>query len=176
MHHAVGKRYKELAPLIFQQHQQQGQLLGLPLAGYPIKDTIATRSRDENLSFTPQLVYTKQDQNGAFTNVAHYDNDASDFAFVLWIPLQKTDDCQALSDVVLDQVGGQFYNASYGWYLDFPNMGNVLVECLWQSAKQLHGTATSFYKPGTDRLGITAQVSQRLANAVRKTKSHSQIQ
>ena len=69
----------------------------------------------------------------------------------------------------LDQDGGQFYNATYGWYLDFPSMGNVLVECLWQSAKQLHGTATSSYKPGTDRLGITAQVSQRLANAVEKS-------
>ena len=38
----------------------------------------------------------KKNCMGAFTNVAHYDNDASEFAFVSWLPMHGSTEKRAL--------------------------------------------------------------------------------
>ena len=54
----------------------------MPQAGFPNNFRATAELADDDLLFTPNLVYTKGSQHRAFANVAHLDHDASDYAFV----------------------------------------------------------------------------------------------
>lgn len=97
--------------------------------------------------FTPQIAYTRHGKNGPFSNLPHRDNDKSAFAYGIWIPL----DISAISAEVvlgqqsdLGQTGEYFYNASYGFYIDFSSINGV-VECVWRGSKDVHGTSSLEY-------------------------------
>lgn len=179
VHQTLGRMFKSLAPKICRDHQELMSYLKLPFAGYGIahvKDTNATITKDDNL-FTPQIVYTRRNSKGHFSNRCHRDNDASEYTYGIWLPVitpPDTDDSTtAVSKLGLmqdgfDQKGGQFYNAQYEFFIDFPNI-NGIVECVWRGAKDYHGTATAEFSCMSHyRLGCSTQINSRLACAVKK--------
>ena len=170
LHLSLGSRFCSLVPEVFRRHRAQMLSQELPLMGYRAAE-IAEAFAEPNL-FTPAVAYSTKGVH-AFANEAHKDNDDSQFAYVQWWPISKglrlgssRHDKYSLALEPICQIGGCFYNATYGWYIDFGDAGNALVECTWDARRQVHGTATAIYHSLHNHIGISAQINHRLACAV----------
>lgn len=171
IHQTLGKLFKSLAGRICNEHQSLMEYLRLPYAGYG--HTCDNNKAETSNLFTPQIAYTRRGKNGPFSNLPHRDNDRSAFTYGMWLPVDISSDSAA--EVVLGrkqsdfgQIGGHFYNASYGFYIDFSGIDGV-VECVWRGSQDVHGTSTGVFNSTNQyRLGCSAQINVRLARAVQK--------
>lgn len=173
VHQVLGAMFRSLAPRICSDHQMLMDYLNLPYAGY--SNSAAADAHAATTLFTPQITYTRRNQSGHFFNTAHCDRDESEFAYGVWIPIDRGSDAKAvelgLSEKGFVQIGGAFYNVPYGFYIDFSKI-NGLVESVWRASEDLHGTCTAeFSSSSYYRLGCSAQINRKLAQAVSRWHS-----
>jgi hypothetical protein len=110
--------------------------------------------------FASNVTWTIND----FFNCLHVDKDANPYAYGIWM---TTYNDELVSDTT-EEIGcerGYFYLPEYRVFVDF---GNNIVEIIWRGREDQHCTTPSKRKPKYQRIGTSIQISQVLADALKK--------
>ncbi|KAA1117511.1 hypothetical protein PGT21_010249 [Puccinia graminis f. sp. tritici] len=155
----LGRMFRHLANVAFQDNQDIMKSNSIPSLGHlafnmPINDD----------DCSPNLTFTTD----GFFNSPHFDkDDISEFAFGLFIPVNKNDWTIADSSKLK---GGEFVFPDYRCGIDFAKHDGF-VKLVWRSKEVRHCTLNSDNDSTRNQLGISMQINKKTASTSRDTKS-----
>ena len=112
--------------------------------------------------FVNKLIFTVD----RFENRIHLDNDRSTYAFGIFLPIFKNTGKLASFEDGFGSKGGEFVIPTYKCCVDFAAF-NGIVEMIWRSNKDFHGTVSSEFKSDFSRIGSSAQISENLVGRIK---------
>ncbi|KAA1127348.1 hypothetical protein PGTUg99_035467 [Puccinia graminis f. sp. tritici] len=158
----LGRLFRRLANVAFANNQELMNDYSIPSIGHlafnmPIKDDDCS----PNLTFTTDR----------FFNAPHRDEeDLSDFAFGLFVPVNKNDWSPSNSNGPPELDGGQFVFPDYRCGIDF-SQHDGFVKVVWRAKEVRHCTLHSINNPAQDQLGMSLQINKKIATASRDTQN-----
>jgi hypothetical protein len=158
----LGRFFKRLANVAFADNQELMKKYGIPSIGHlsfgkPINDD----------DCAPNLTFT----TNRFFNSPHRDpDDLSEFAFGMFIPVNRTDFASGGITNPSALSGGQFVFPDYRVGIDF-SKHNGFVKLVWRSKEVRHCTLFSTNDELFDQLGMSLQINKKTATASRDTHS-----
>ncbi|EFP89691.1 uncharacterized protein PGTG_15654 [Puccinia graminis f. sp. tritici CRL 75-36-700-3] len=158
----LGRIFKRLANVAFDSNQELMKEYGIPSIGHlsfgrPINDD----------DCAPNLTFT----SNRFFNSPHCDkDDLSEFAFGMFIPVNRTN--WSIGGLMSPSrlSGGQFVFPNYRVGIDF-SKHDGFVKLVWRSKEVRHCTLYSTNDEMHDQLGISLQINKKTASASRDTHS-----
>ncbi|EFP84979.2 uncharacterized protein PGTG_11148 [Puccinia graminis f. sp. tritici CRL 75-36-700-3] len=158
----LGRMFKRLTNVAFEDNQEVMRKYSIPAIGHLAFNLPIT---DDDCA--PNLTFTA---NGFFNPPHCDDEDLSEFAFGLFIPVNKSDWSIARSERPTKLNGGQFVFPDYRCGIDF-SKHDGFVKVVWRAKEVRHCTLHSTNDPTCDQLGMLMQINRKTATTSRDTQS-----
>ncbi|EFP94134.1 uncharacterized protein PGTG_20204 [Puccinia graminis f. sp. tritici CRL 75-36-700-3] len=158
----LGRMFRRLANVAFSENQQLMNEYSIPSIGHPDFDMpIGDDDCAPNLTFTA----------GGFFNPPHCDTqDLSEFAFGIFLPVNKHDLSPATGPTQSNSSAGAFVFPDYRCGIDFAK-ANGIVKLVWRAREARHCTLFSDVDSPYERLGMSIQINKKTATTSQDTKS-----
>ncbi|EFP92120.1 uncharacterized protein PGTG_17425 [Puccinia graminis f. sp. tritici CRL 75-36-700-3] len=158
----LGRMFRRVANVAFSDNQELMQQYSIPLLGHPDFDLpIGKDDCAPNLTFTA----------GGFFNPPHCDRqDLSEFAFGLFLPVNRHDWSVPTLSTHSNLSGGAFVFPDYRCGIDF-SKHHVFVKLVWRAHEVRHCTLHLQDDLPYDRLGLSLQINKKTATTSQDTKS-----
>ncbi|KAA1121246.1 hypothetical protein PGTUg99_028361 [Puccinia graminis f. sp. tritici] len=158
----LGRMFRRLANVAFKDNQEVMRKYSIPALGHLAFNLPIT---DDDCA--PNLTFTS---NGFFNSPHCDEDDISEFAFGLFIPVNKNDWSIAKTERPTKLNGGQFVFPDYRCGIDFSNHDGF-VKVVWRAKEVRHCTLHSINDPTCDQLGMSMQINKKTATTSRDTQS-----
>jgi hypothetical protein len=158
----VGRHFKDMANTPFEENQDLMKKKNIPSFA-----SLEFHEEQTDSDFSPHLVFTTDH----FYNPPHLDKeDISQFAFVMFIPTVSSDGSLALDPSTYDISSVPFVFPDHKFGINFEHQHGI-VKMIWQANQYKHCTMPSTKSSSFTRLGMSAQINSRLANACDRYKA-----